>query len=269
MKLLPTIVWALVVQLGAPAHAQTAPSNDDDLINADRPGIADGSNVIGAGHVQVETGMQQEDRRGAGSATRTRFIPTLLRIGVDQNLELRVEGNTYTWAKESSAGQAATRSEGFAPTSFGLKYHFVGAAGSQQPSLGAIVRFFPRTGTGGLRPAHTSADVRLAADWDIAPKWSFNPNIGAAIYEDDEQRPYRAALLAATLSYNVSDAFSVFIDAAVQSPERKRGRSASVLDVGAAYLIGRNLQLDVSAGAKISGTTPPRRFWSAGISRRF
>ena len=269
MKLLPAIVWAVALQLGAPARAETAPGSDDDLINADRPGIADGSNVIGAGRVQVEAGVQQENRRGAGSTARTRFVPTLLRIGIDKNLELRVEGNTYTWTKTSDAALGATRNEGIAPTSIGLKAHFADADGSQQPSLGAIVRFFPRTGTGGLRPAHASADVRLAADWDIAPKWSLNPNIGLGLYEDDEQRLYRSILVAATLSYNVSRALSIFVDAAVQSPERKHGRSAAVIDVGAAYLVGADLQLDLSAGAKVTGTTPPRRFWSLGISRRY
>ena len=32
----------------------------DDYINPDRPGLADGSNVVGADRIQVETGIQQE-----------------------------------------------------------------------------------------------------------------------------------------------------------------------------------------------------------------
>jgi hypothetical protein len=41
-----------------PAKSENPP--DADLINADRPGIADGSNVIGARRLQIETGLQEE-----------------------------------------------------------------------------------------------------------------------------------------------------------------------------------------------------------------
>ncbi len=266
---LPALALGALLLVGAAVHAEPAVANDDDPINPDRPGIADGSNVVGAGRFQIEMGIQQENRKSAGTDTRTLFIPTLLRFGLGKNLELRVEGNTYTWTKESSPGQGATRSKGMAPTSIGFKIHFADAIDSQRPSLGAIVRFFPRSGTGDLRTSRATGDLRIAADWDISPQWSLNPNIGIGLYEDDAQRLYTAGLAALTLTYISSKALSLFIDTGLQFPETKHGRTAAIIDIGAAYVIGQDLQLDFSAGSRAAGETPARFFWSAGISRRF
>lgn len=101
------------------------------------------------------------------------------------------------------------------------------------------------------------------------PQWSLNPNVGVAIYEDDARRLYTAGLFAATLNYNPSKSLNFFIDTGLQSPETKHGRTAAVVDIGAAYVIGRDIQLDFSAGSRVAGKTPPRPFLSAGISKRF
>src|SRR5690349_5258592 len=69
----------------AQANPQAAPPKTEpqpDLINPDRPGLADGSNVVGRHHFQIEIGVQQEFRKESGISTRTTFIPTLLRFGL-------------------------------------------------------------------------------------------------------------------------------------------------------------------------------------------
>ena len=268
MKLLQALVLGITFQLTAAAYAQPADA-DDDYINPDRPGIADGSNVVGAGRIQVETGIQQEYRSSDGNHARTLFLPTLLRIGLDKSFEFRIEGNTYTWMKSTDSKQGTTRTEGIAPASVGLKYHFVDSIGWQQPSVGAILRFFPRSGTRDFRTTRATGDFRIAADWDFLPQWSLNPNVGVGIYESDAQRLYTAGLLAATLNYNPSKSLNFFIDTGLQSPETKHGRTAVVVDFGTAYVIGRDVQLDFSAGSRVAGKTPPRLFLSAGVSKRF
>lgn len=262
------LALGLVVQLGGAVAAQATESSDDYL-NPDRPGIADGSNVVGAGRIQVETGVQLEYRDRDGVHARSLYLPTLVRAGLNQDFELRIEGNTYTRVKATDLTGEPAKSQGVAPTSIGLKYHFIDALGPQQPSVGAIVRFFPRSGTGSFRTTRATGDFRIAADWDFLPQWSFNPNIGLALYEDDGGRHYLAGLLAATLTYTRSKSLSFFIDTGLQAPETRHGRAALVVDVGTAYLIGKDLQLDFSAGSRIAGNTPPRLFLSAGVSRRF
>jgi hypothetical protein len=111
---------------------------DDDLINPDRPGIADGSQTIARGTFQLETGIDREKRDNS--------FPTLLRYGLSKNFEARLESDN-----------ALTH------PLLGFKVHF-----ADMPSLGVIVR----------AGEHHEGDVRLAADINLGEKWSLNPNVG-------------------------------------------------------------------------------------------
>src|SRR5581483_58968 len=144
-------VAALIVGAGripAVAQGQAAPAPPSvqqqeaqpDLINPDRPGIADGSQVIGPKRFQIETGYQNEFRKDAGSTERRIFVPTLLRFGISSRREGRIEGNTYTFTRTTGPGiPGAAETDGFSPLSFGFKYHFQDqTAIGKRASLGTI-----------------------------------------------------------------------------------------------------------------------------------
>lgn len=264
LRLIAALVASLVLQLAASVPADAA---GDEYINPDRPGIADGSNVVGPGHFQIEAGLQRELR--SARQTRTLFVPTLLRLGLDQDWELRVESNVYTWQKTQDQAQGVAHREGASPVSVGVKYHIIDSGGVAQPSLGAILRFFPASGSGDYRTHHATGDLRFAVDWDLATQWSLNPNLGVALYEDGDGHLYTAGLFAATLNYNPSKVLNLFVDAGVQSPETKHGKTAVTYDAGVAYILGHDIQLDFSAGTGAAGDTPPHPFFAAGISKRF
>jgi hypothetical protein len=234
---------------GQAALAQTQVPQAD-LINPDRPGLADGSAVVGPGIFQIEAGLERDHDAGGRSLA----TPLLLRYGINKDFEVRLEGNGYVHADGGS---------GFAPLSVGAKYHFRDA-----PSLGIIARLFPPTGTGAQRSHATTGDVRLAADINLGEKWALNPNIGVASQDDGAGR-FTAALAAVTLQYNISDRANVFIDGALQSPEERGGGASLVFDAGTAWIVGSNTQFDISAGWRASGSTAPNVFVAAGISRRF
>lgn len=252
------------------ATAVTIPGmvSADDAINADRPGIADGSAVVGKGRFQIETGLQQEFRDRAGEKTRTVFIPTLLRLGLSDEWEMRIESNVHTWDRVTAADGAFTKSSGDAPVSIGAKYRLRDADGTG-PSSGIIARIFPRSGSGDHRTRYTTADVRLVADWDFAADWSLNPNIGLARYEDGAGQLFSTGLFAATLGYNMSKTLNVFLDGALQTPESKGGKTMTIYDGGVVYLMTPDVQLDFSVGIRGRGDTPPNHFIGAGISVRF
>jgi hypothetical protein len=267
-KSLGSLIVASIIA-GAPAAQAGAEADGDDLISPDRPGLADGSTVVGPNRFQIETGVQIEFRRAGDTREQKWFVPTLLRFGLAADLELRVEGNALTRLTASDPLQGALKTTGLSPTSVGMKYHLIASAGVSRPSVGVIARLFPPSGTSVFRTRHVTGDVRLAADWDFAPNWSLNPNIGVAAYEDDVGRAYAAGLFATTLNYNPTKAVTLFVDVGVQAPEGKFGRTSVILDVGVAYIIGRNVQLDLSAGYGAAGKTPPRPFVAAGLSARF
>lgn len=260
------VVTALVVILdGNPATAQT-----DDAINPDRPGIADGSTVIGRGRVQVETAFQQEFREEDGLTERRHFLPTLLRVGVSDRWEVRVESNTFTQVDQHAAGEMDTRTSALAPVSVGLKFQIQDSAGSRRPSVGTILRVFPASGTSSQHTNHATADLRLAADWDLTPNVSVNPNVGVALYEDNGNETFTAGLFALTLNmFNGAKTINPFVDVGVQTPEAPSSASSVIVDSGVAYLPGRNIQIDASVGAGAHGHTPPHPFFAVGISLRF
>ncbi|HXH38690.1 MAG TPA: transporter [Thermoanaerobaculia bacterium] len=232
------------------ALASNVFAQDADLINPDRPGIADGSAVVGPGIFQLEAGLERDH----GPDGRSLATPLLFRYGLSKAFEMRVEGNGYIHADGAN---------GFAPVSIGAKYHFADA-----PSMGVIARLFVPSGTGAQRSHATAGDVRLAADINIGEKWSLNPNIGVASQDDGDGR-FVSGLAALTVQYNISDHANVFVDGALQSPEQHGGGTSLIVDVGGVLIVGRNTQLDVSAGWGAHGTTPPNVFLAAGISRRF
>ena len=90
------VLAIVLVAIFASINAFAQSPDDKDLLNPDRPGIADGSNVVGRGRFQPEMGAQQEFHHESGSRERTFFLPLLLRFGISARWEGRVEGNTCT-----------------------------------------------------------------------------------------------------------------------------------------------------------------------------
>jgi CubicO group peptidase (beta-lactamase class C family) len=252
-----------------PQGCDALPADTSDLINPDRPGIADGSRVIGPGQMQLEFGLQEE-HRGSGTATRTTtlFIPTLIRFGVSDRFELRIETNSVTSVQTTTNGGPGNRTTGYSPVSLGFKYGLYDSHGDNRRSLGAIVRVFAPSGSAGFGNDRYTADARLAADWDFAPNLSLNPNVGIARYEDGQARSFTAGVGALTLNYLPSERLNPFVDIGVQTPEEDGGTTSIILDTGMAYIIGRDVQLDFSIGRGVHGTTPPRPFIGVGFSVR-
>ena len=259
-------------------EAQTpAPSKEPakeepvELINPDRPGIADGSSVIGARRFQIETAYQNEFRKAGTTTERRSFFPTLLRFGLSNFWEARIEGNTYSFARATDGEASPSSTGGLQPLSIGFKYHFQDQTEvKKHASLGTIFRLFPATGSGAFKTNHTTADLRLVADWDISTSFSLNPNLGIALYEDGTGRTFTAGLAALTLNYfNKSKTINPFLDFGLQAPEDRNGMTSLILDAGIAFIVGKDLQFDLSAGTGVSGGTPPHPFIAFGVSARF
>lgn len=263
-----TVVMAALGALGLGG----APAFADDM-NPDRPGIADGSSVVGAGRFQVESGLQREWRKDqgdiGGERERLSYVPTLLRFGIDAHWEARIEGNAYGWQKQSDPVNGVSHGAGAMPVSLGVKYNVQESDDGGTPGYGMIVRVFPHSGSNTFGTHRATGDVRLVADVQLARDWSFNPNIGVASEEDGDGRQYGTVLAAATLSYAASKQLNVFVDTGMQSREQRHGGSQVILDTGVAYALTPDVQLDASIGRGVHGATPPRVFASAGVSVLF
>lgn len=245
-----------------------APAWADDA-NPDRPGIADGSSVVGAGRFQMESGLQREWRSDGDERARLTYVPTLLRFGIDDHWEGRIEGNAFGWQKESDPLNGVVHAAGAMPVSLGVKYNFQASDESGKPGYGAIVRVFPRSGSRTFGTHRVTADARLVADFALSPTWSLNPNIGVAFEEDGDGRQYNTALFATTLGYAATKQLNLFVDTGMQSREERHGKAQVIVDTGVAYMLTSDVQLDATVGRGVHGATPPRVYASAGVSVRF
>ena len=241
----------------------------EDLINPDRPGIANGSQVIGPRRFQIEAGVQTYFLGGGSSTARLLSVPTLLRFGLDKRYEIRVETIGYSALSVSDPVVGLQHAEGFGQTSIGFKRTFQASSGAKHPGVGTIVRFFPASGGGAFQTRHATYDALLCADWDFAPHLSLNPNIGFGTYEDGNGILYSNFQLASTLTYAPTTHLNFFVDFGLQAPEAAGASESLIYDGGVTYIVGRNVQLDVSVGTGARGHTAPHPFWSTGVSVRF
>lgn len=120
--------------------------------------------MVGPGRLQLEAGLQKEFRRSAGNSDRQAMAPLLLRAGMGQKWEFRLETNSYVVQTSRDALGSRVREEGGAPVALGAKYQITDGADRAAPSLGVIARLAPPSGSGSFRSRRTSGDLRLAAD---------------------------------------------------------------------------------------------------------
>ena len=122
--------------LSATLHA-TEPK--DDRIVTDRPDVVESSDVVGKGRFQIETSLDFERDRNAGVKTQTWTTPTLFRLGVSDNFELRVETDGRVRERTEAVGVRDTQ-KGWADTAIGFKWHMQdGDENTGKPGIGWLV----------------------------------------------------------------------------------------------------------------------------------
>ncbi len=109
------ILCAIALSASAVVHAE-------DSIATDRPDVVESSEVVGKGRFQIETSFAAEREAKNSPRTRTYSTPTLLRIGVSENVELRMETDGLMRMSTWDADEKTTK-EGINDIAFGLKWH--------------------------------------------------------------------------------------------------------------------------------------------------
>jgi len=170
-----------------PLGACAAP--DDDAIASDRPDFVDSSAVVGKHRFQIETGVATERDKADGMRDREDSTPLLLRYGVSDDWELRLEtdGRLRATSDDLAAG-SRSRVIGYADVSVGAKWHVRDAAGAW-PALGLVGSWDLDTGSRPLRAQGKGGTLRLGAEWDLPGDLNLGLVQGLAWqHRDDGQR---------------------------------------------------------------------------------
>ena len=230
---------------------------DDDTINPDRPNVANSSQVVGSGRVQLETGLNWDRQRDPDAHLRTLTTPTLLRIGVADALELRLEtdGRTIEHASDPSSGAHAV-SAGWADFAAGVKWHLYDQDGAK-PSLGVIADLLLPTGSRALHGGGFRPTLEVPAEWDLGHEWSLAMMPGVGRDTDDAGSRYTYGVLAASVGKAFGERLHGFAEvAAPQIAHAAHGGTQLQFDAGVSWLVNKDCQLDAMLVRGLHRNTP-------------
>lgn len=242
-----------------------------DPISTDRPDFVESSDVVGAGRAQIETGFSSERNTADGIKSRTRSTPTLVRLGVSEDLELRVETDGYirSVARDQASGWTQ-RERGFADASLGLKWHMRdGDEADGTPGIAWLAHLDVDSGSRAFRGQGVRPSLRAVAEWDLPNDFSVGVMPGFLVDRRVDGKRYTAGILAVTLGKAWTPSWRTFVEVAGQQlTSRKNGGSIVTFDTGVTYLVNDAVQLDFAVSRGLNSTSPDWQ-WGAGVSFRF
>jgi hypothetical protein len=234
-----------------------AHAGDDDAINTDRPDFVESSKVVGKNRFQLETSAAWERQRDDALHSRTLSTPTLLRAGLGDTLELRIEtdGRSIAHDVDPADGKHSTGA-GWADTELGLKWHLADVQGSH-PSLAVLLHAALPSGSGDLRGHGVRPSLRLSAEWELPADYSFGVMPGIAAESDENGTRYGYGILAASLGKDFGERAHGFLElAAPQITRAGHGGTQVFVDTGGSYRINKDCQVDFAVSHGLNRRTP-------------
>jgi hypothetical protein len=251
---------ALVVLVASGAAAA-----DGDALDPDRPDLSFSAKTVGAGHVQLETGMLFERTRTAAEPTERRLsAETTLRIGVGDRFEVRVDGEPIVRLR---GAEDATDVGDFR---LGAKWRFLDAAqGAARPALALLPFVKLPTAPTPVGTGKPDYGLLLLASFELPADFALDANAGVtAIGQTRPSGHLVQALVSASLSRKLGAALTSFGEIFYASREEWSGRDQVGVDAGITWTVLPNLALDAAVGTSLYGRVPDV-FVRAGGSVRF
>jgi hypothetical protein len=229
----------------------------DDAISPDRPDFTNGPDVVAMGRFQIETsGAWQRD-----GSTRLRSTPTLLRLGIGRDLELRLETDGLLRQRDPAA-----RGRGDLATGFKWQLQ---DGDENRPGLGWLMEVKTPTGSGDFKGRGVRPALSFLAQWELPAGWSLGTMAGVVTDRNDADRRYTAGVLSASLGIPVSDKLHGFAEVAGQQlASRRNGGNVVTLGTGLAWQVTDDAQLDSAVFRGLNRDTPDWA-WTVGLSLRF
>lgn len=243
----------------------------EDSIQTDRPDFVESSNTVGNGVFQIETSVSWEANK-TGSARETTFsTPTLLRYGVGANWELRLETEGRVGQEtDDAANPPKIRNWGYADYSIGLKWHQQdGDEQAMTPSVGWLVHLDMPGGSSAFRSDKVRPSLRGVAEWELPNDYSFGVMPGVIYDVNENNERFYGIVFGAVLGKSFSEKMRGFVEFSGQEfRSEKNGGSQLTANVGVAYLLSKDVQIDTSVCFGLNKYTPDSTF-GIGFSARF
>lgn len=258
-------IWAGVVLLTRLplAHA-------DEPISTDRPDFVESSLVVGKGRFQIETGFASERNKSNGDKERLTSTPTLLRYGMGDAWELRLETDGVLRSRIQTANPfSITNENGYADVSLGVKWHMADGDESGRPGIAWLLHFDVDSGSSTFRGDGVRPSLRAVAEWELPGDWSVGVMPGLFSEVNGAGQHYVGGIAAVTVGKSWTETFRTFVELSGQQlTSRKNGGNIVTYDAGAAYLLNHDTQIDLAFSWGATRETPDFQ-WGIGFSKRF
>lgn len=247
----------------ARAHAQ-----DGDRIATDRPDFVESSDVVGHGRFQIETGLSVERDTAGGQRIRTSSTPTLLRLGIGNDWELRAETDGRLAERVTAGAGPSLKQSGHADLSLGLKWHAQDGDGIR-PSLALLGHLDLATGSAAWRGDGARPSLRMVAEWELSNGLSLGVMPGLVVDRNPNGERFIGGILGVVVGKSLNDRLRGFAElAASQVARGTDGGTVANLNLGAAYLLSPAWQLDIAYNKGLNHNTPDGA-WNIGLSAKF
>jgi hypothetical protein len=251
--------WVLLSALiGLTLTSPLAAQDTIGPIEPDRPDFTEGTGIVPAGHYQVEGGATFS--RVEDNETKT-LGELLVRIPLADWLEARLNVGSYDWSRGGGP-----KAQGYEDPEVGVKVHVADSSGGR-PDVALLFLTTVPVGGRDFTADAWQPTVKLAAGWDLTPRFSLSSNLNCSyLAEGDERFSQTAASLSA--GFSLTDQLGAFLEAFGFSQETSGGPSTAYVNGGFAYAVSDDLSLDVRAGAGLNAASPDY-FLGAGASVRW
>ena len=244
----------------------------EEAISTDRPDFVESAEVVGTGRFQLETGFAWE--RGVdspGVKRRSTSTPTLLRLGVSDSLELRLETDGYARARiDDTSTATVTRERGFSDLSLGIKWHVQdGDEATDRPAIAWLLHLDVDSGSSAFRGNGIRPSLRAVGEWELPGGLSVGAMGGVVVDRNSAGGRFVSAILALTVARSWTQELRTFVELAGQRIAFTRnGGSVLTFDAGAAYLLNSSTQIDAAILRGLTRQSPDLQFMT-GLSIKF
>lgn len=230
-------------------------------INTNRPSFTSAPRVVGAGVVQVETGVAvTRDTADEVTASTTTAPNALIRLGIDRRFEFRLE--MTGWVRDDSGRPGASARSSASDVAAAIEYQFAAQEGAGVDLALIAGTTLP---TGG-RVSSGNADPFARLVWNRSLRdsvslggtvnWSLPSVPGPAGRE--RLRTLEGSLI---LGHGLGGSWSAFWEAVVRHQDVEADAVAWIGNAGVLKTFGPNLQADAWIGRGLNAVAPD---WSAG-----
>ncbi len=234
-------------------------------INPDRPDLTTSADLVPAGALQIETGVEYQRARVAGApAERQLSLQAVLRASVTEALEVSLEGAPFVWLRDE--GEHA----GSGDYTLGLKYRlYTPAEGGALPAVSLKPFVKLPTAAAPIGSERTDFGALLLVSFTFPWGLSLDTNAGvAAIGQTRPSGFIPQGIVSGSLSWAVTDRLSAITELFFTTKDERDGRESLRATVALMYRLTPRLAIDAGMRTTLTGRGPD---WSAlvGLSARF